>query len=254
MSELAMFPFDDPNKSFFTIENKIFKGTGQVKASFTMINITDYPYFSDKKSQGWQIFASNMPLNNGIYWTFTIKTGNTLGLRYTQGTEIQASGDFEFYYNICKKPLIISNISKDKYLPVTTKTNEIKFGKIDSIELQEYLQSSEFSYNSIDRELTEDECNSLLTYFYGVANKMYFIKKDSSQNFGLSIAGLIRPLINNNIEYISLKNIEATQVLIILDQGGEQYPTTEYATKQLIIDNNIYYLGEVSFYNETRDQ
>ena len=51
MSEICILPFEDSGKSNFllsTIDN-VFHFTGDLKASFTMINITDEQYLSDLK-------------------------------------------------------------------------------------------------------------------------------------------------------------------------------------------------------------
>lgn len=73
MSEIAIFPVDDEQSSFEVLSNKTIVGAGNTIAPFTMFNITDTPFLSDKKTQGWQIFASNQPLTTGIYWVMFIK-------------------------------------------------------------------------------------------------------------------------------------------------------------------------------------
>lgn len=114
MSEISVLPFEDSNKSSFlmtTVDN-VFHFTGYLKASFTMINITDEQYLSDLKSRGFQIFASNQPLDNGLYWLFYIMCDETLEDFYNQNDFILEGSKGYFYYRTCKKPLLLQKDRK----------------------------------------------------------------------------------------------------------------------------------------------
>jgi len=74
VSEICKFPFADPARTSFTLENGLFAGTGELLASFTMINITDQPFLSDKKSQGCKGFEPKRPLDRGFYGFMLFKT------------------------------------------------------------------------------------------------------------------------------------------------------------------------------------
>lgn len=265
MSEHCKFPFDDPARSEFKIdENGHFTGFGEVRASFSMINISDQPILSDKKSQGWQIYASNMPLTESKYWLFYIKTTNNVTFkdRYTQGEAILDTDNismFEFYYNTTNKPLILGNVKNNIALPKISKTNKIKFADFEGIErlqMQDAVQSSEFSYDTVDRTLTVDECKQLLSFFYSAKDgtRLYFIKNGKYQQTGLTIAGLIQPLVNNEIQKIETYHLDTpVSQAIVLDQGGTDWVSNEVATRMLKIDDTEYYVGEITFWKRGFD-
>lgn len=165
MSEIALFPIDNVKNSMFTVNtDKSIVGTGDIYAPFTMINITDTPFLSDKKNQGWQIFASNQPLTGGMYWLMYIKTPITLRNKYFQSGNILMNEDFEIYFRTCKKPLLLANVGKLNELPFQTPMQVLRIGKIPETKIISQFNNKSIDYMVIDRPLTLDECEKILIY------------------------------------------------------------------------------------------
>lgn len=165
MSEIALFPIDNVKNTTFTVKpDKSIVGNGDIYAPFTMINITDTPFLSDKKNQGWQIFASNQPLTGGLYWLMYIKTPITLRNKYFQSGNIYMNGDFEIYFRTCKKPLLLANVRKLNELPYQTPMQVLRIGKIPETKIISQFNNKAIDYTVIDRPLTLDECEKILIY------------------------------------------------------------------------------------------
>lgn len=164
MSEIAIFPVDDEQSSFEVLPNKTIVGAGNIIAPFTMFNITDTPFLSDKKSQGWQIFASNQPLTTGIYWVMFIKTNTKLKNKYFQYGKIIDNKEFEIYFRTCRKPLLLQNLTRFNVLPYQTTMQRLRVGKIDDVKLVNSFDLKGVDYMTLNRTLTLDECEKLLIY------------------------------------------------------------------------------------------
>lgn len=165
MSEIALFPIDNVKNTTFTVNpDKSIVGNGDIYASFTMINITDTPFLSDKKNQGWQIFASNQPLTGGMYWLMYIKTPITLRNKYFQSGNILVNEDFEIYFRTCKKPLLLANVRKLNELPFQTLMQVLRIGKVPETKIMAQFNNKAIDYMVIDRPLTLEECENILIY------------------------------------------------------------------------------------------
>lgn len=256
MSEICKFPFADPARTSFTLENGSFVGSGELLASFTMINITDQAFLSDKKSQGWQVFVSNMPLDHGFYWFMFIKTGEKLKVRYPQNATILDNATFEMWYTRVNKPLVLGNLTNTRYLPLMNKLQYLKFGKIEGVELQDSIQTSEFSYNSLTRTLTLDEVQNVLKYFHGLGGvSLWWIKSGKVAKTSYSLASLVQPLISNDINFFKIEDLTEEQNFFInYKQGGTVLPYEETALKKLYINDKVYYLGQVTYSCEERTE
>lgn len=163
MSEIAIFPVDDGTTFEITPDKRII-GSGEIIAPFTMFNITDTPFLSDKKSQGWQIFASNQPLTTGIYWVMFINTPNKLKNKYFQYGKIIDNKEFEIYFRTCRKPLLLQNLTHFNVLPYQTTMQRLRVGKIDGVKLVNSFDLKGVDYMTLNRTLTLDECEKLLIY------------------------------------------------------------------------------------------
>ena len=164
MSEIASFPVDDEQSSFEVLSNKTIVGAGNTIAPFTMFNITDTPFLSDKKTQGWQIFASNQPLTTGIYWVMFIKTNTKLKNKYFQYGKMIDNEEFEIYFRTCRKPLLLQNLTRSNVLPYQTTMQRLRVGKIDDVKLVNSFDLKGADYMTLDRPLTLVECEKLLIY------------------------------------------------------------------------------------------
>lgn len=164
MSEIAIFPIDDEQTSFEVSSNKTIVGTGNIIAPFTMFNITDTPFLSDKKSQGWQIFASNQPLTTGVYWVMFIKTRGKLKNKYFQCGKMIDNNEFEIYFRTCRKPLLLQNLTRSYALPYQTPMQRLRVGKIDDVKLINSFDLKGIDYMTLDRPLTLVECEKLMIY------------------------------------------------------------------------------------------
>lgn len=162
MSEVALLPFSSKENTIFELFEGIFTGTGEVIAPFEMINISDQSFFSDKVSQGFQIFVSNKPLNRGLYWIMFIKTPSILNLRYFQSDIMFSESEFEIYFRTCNKPLILQNIQTENKIPYETMTQVLRIGKIKDSKLVTNLNLYGNDFLTIDRTLTIDECDKLI--------------------------------------------------------------------------------------------
>lgn len=164
MSEIAIFPIDDEQTSFEVSANKTIVGMGNIIAPFTMFNITDTPFLSDKKSQGWQIFASNQPLTTGVYWVMFIKTRGKLKNKYFQCGKMIDNNEFEIYFKTCRKPLLLQNLTRSYTLPYQTPMQRLRVGKIDDVKLINSFDLKGIDYMTLDRPLSLDECEKLMIY------------------------------------------------------------------------------------------
>lgn len=164
MSEIAIFPIDDEQTSFEVSSNKTIVGMGNIIAPFTMFNITDTPFLSDKKSQGWQIFASNQPLTTGVYWVMFIKTRGKLKNKYFQCGKMIDNNEFEIYFKTCRKPLLLQNLTRSYALPYQTSMQRLRVGKIDDVKLINSFDLKGIDYMTLDRPLSLDECEKLMIY------------------------------------------------------------------------------------------
>ena len=164
MSEIAIFPVDDEQTSFEVLPNNLIIGNGNIIAPFTMFNITDTPYLSDKKNQGWQIFASNQPLTTGIYWVMFIKTETRLRNKYFQYGKMLDNSSFEICFRTCRKPLLLQNLNRSNVLPYQTITQRLRIGKIDNVPLVNSFDLKGIDLLTLDRVLTLEECEKIIIY------------------------------------------------------------------------------------------
>lgn len=164
MSEIAIFPIDDDQTSFEILNDKTIVGNGNIIAPFTMFNITDTPFLSDKKRQGWQIFASNQPLTTGIYWVLFIKTPDKLKNKYFQYGKMIDNNEFKIYFRTCRKPLLLQNLTRSYVLPYQTTMQRLRVGKIDNVKLINSFDLKGIDYMSLDRPLTLNECENIIIY------------------------------------------------------------------------------------------
>lgn len=164
MSEIAIFPIDDEQTSFEVLSDNSIIGNGNVIVPFTMFNITDTPYLSDKKSQGWQIFASNQPLTTGIYWLMFIKTETRLRNKYFQYGRLLDNSSFEIYFRTCRKPLLLQNLTRSNVLPYQTTMQRLRVGKIDNVKLINSFDLKGIDLLTLDKVLTLEECEKIIIY------------------------------------------------------------------------------------------
>lgn len=252
MSEISMLPFDEPSKVSFAVgTDKTIKGDGRVIGSFSMVNITDQPFYSDKASQGYQIMASNMPLNGGVYWVLLIKTTTELRTRYTQGEVLQETGNFELFYLTCNKPLILEN-AKYRALPHIKKSDLLRYPyeEISKFEVSDVIQNTELSFDTVKRTLSKQEVKTILARNYTVNGgfNLKFIKRGHAQQIGYSVAGLVQALITNDITSIESKGLkEPVKQFVIINQGGRDWPVECWGTRLWIIDGKEYYTGDIKY-------
>lgn len=252
MSEISMLPFDEPSKVSFTVENdKTIKGDGRVIASFSMVNITDQPFYSDKASQGYQIMASNMPLNGGVYWLLLIKTSVELRNKYTQGDVLQETGAFELFYLTCNKPLILEN-AKYRALPYIKKSDLLRYPheEISKFEISDVMQNTELSFDTVSRTLSREEVKTIIARNYAVNGgfNLKFIKRGHAQQIGYSVAGLVQPLISDSVTSIESKGLkEPVKQFVIINQGGRDWPVECWGTRLWVIDGKEYYTGDIKY-------
>lgn len=164
MSEIAIFPIDDEQTSFEVLSDNSIIGNGNIIVPFTMFNITDTPYLSDKKSQGWQIFASNQPLTTGIYWMMFIKTETRLRNKYFQYGRLLDNSSFEIYFRTCRKPLLLQNMTRSNVLPYQTTMQRLRVGKIDNVKLINSFDLKGIDLLTLDKVLTLEECEKIIIY------------------------------------------------------------------------------------------
>ena len=164
MSEIAIFPIDDEQTSFEVLSDNSIIGNGNIIVPFTMFNITDTPYLSDKKSQGWQIFASNQPLTTGIYWMMFIKTETRLRNKYFQYGRLLDNSSFEIYFRTCRKPLLLQNLTRSNVLPYQTTMQRLRVGKIDNVKLINSFDLKGIDLLTLDKVLTLEECEKIIIY------------------------------------------------------------------------------------------
>lgn len=164
MSEIAIFPIDDEQTSFEVLSDNSIIGNGNIIVPFTMFNITDTPYLSDKKSQGWQIFASNQPLTTGIYWLMFIKTETRLRNKYFQYGRLLDNSSFEIYFRTCRKPLLLQNLTRSNVLPYQTTMQRLRVGKIDNVKLINSFDLKGIDLLTLDKVLTLEECEKIIIY------------------------------------------------------------------------------------------
>ncbi len=249
MSEQITLPFSDPKKSRFDVIDNHIVGTGELYTSFTFVNITDERFFSDLKSRGWQILASNMPLNNSVYGIMYVKVNNRIPNTGTQGMMIQSEGDFDVYYRTCRKPLILGNISKSYTLPVVTRLQMLRFENANKLPLQNNVQSTFLDYSQMARTLTLSECEVILQHFLNQGGlSMWFIISDTYNKFGFTRASIIKNLITDETKYIKFEELEEViPCFVEIWQGGLKSTINQLATHKLRVDDKDYYLGPVDY-------
>lgn len=252
MSEISILPFNEPSKVSFSVgTDKTIKGEGRLIASFSMVNITDQPFYSDKASQGYQIMASNMPLNGGVYWLLLIKTSAELRNRYTQGDVLQVAGNFEMFYLTCNKPLILEN-AKYRALPFIKKSDLLRYPyrEISKFAVSDVIQNTELSFDTVSRTLSKEEVKTVLARNYALNGgfSLKFIKRGHAQQIGYTIAGLVQPLISDDVLSIESKGLDApVKQFVVINQGGRDYPVECQATRLWIIDGKEYYTGDIKY-------
>lgn len=249
MSEQIKLPFMDPKKSSFDVVDNHLIGSGELYSSFTFVNITDERFFSDLKSRGWQILASNMPLNGGVYGIMFVKVDNRIPNTGTQGMMIQPEGDFDVYYKTCRKPLILGNISRSYVLPTVTKFQALRFDNANKLPLQSNVQSTFLDYSQMARTLTLSECEIVLQHFLNQGGlSMWFIISDTYNKFGFTRASIIKNLITDDTKYVKFEELEETiPCFVEIWQGGVKSTINQLATHKLRVDDKDYYLGPVDY-------
>lgn len=249
MSEQITLPFSDPKKSTFDVIDGHLVGTGELYTSFTFVNITDERFFSDLKSRGWQILASNMPLNNSVYGIMYVKVDTKLANTGTQGMLIQNDGEFDIYYKTCRKPLILGNISKTYTLPVVTRFQMLRFENAHKLPLQTNVQSTILDYSQMSRTLTMSECEIILQHWLNQGGlTMWFIISDTYNKFGFTRASIIKNLITEETKYIKFEELEEViPCFVEIWQGGLKSTINQLATHKLRVDDKDYYLGLVDY-------
>lgn len=257
MSEIAIFPIDDKVNTTYDIQNdNTIVGHGVLNASFSMVNVTDERMFTDVKSRGWQMFVSNMPLDTGLYWLMYLKCERNLSLRYTQGAQILYDEEFEVYYRTCRKPLILGNVNTNNQLPYCTKLQYIRL-EDERLTMTEKIQSTELSYNSIGKQLSIMDCKTILQHYLNKngGTELKFIVYSSWQQIGFTVASLVQPLCNNDVEHLKIVNLtEPMPCYIERNEGLEKYTVLQYATKKVTIDDKDYYIGDLNYFEVNDDE
>lgn len=136
MSEISYIAIDNPCEIH---ENeKVFNGTGQIVAPFTMYEITNETKFSDFASDE-HVFVSLLPLENQQYGIFYLKTPNLLDTpTYYFQNQIMTdeNSNFVFKYSLAPKPLNITNINLSFLTyPKTYETRQARTGVIENVKL-----------------------------------------------------------------------------------------------------------------------
>lgn len=249
MSEQITLPFSDPRKTRFDVLGNHLVGSGELYSSFTFVNITDERFFSDLKSRGWQVLASNMPLNNSVYGIMYVKVNNRIPNTGTQGMMIQSEGEFDVYYKTCRKPLILGNISKTCTLPVVTRLQMLRFENANKLPLQNNVQSTFLDYSQMVRTLTLSECEIILQHWLNQGGlSMWFIISDTYNKFGFTRASIIKNLITDETKYIKFEELEEViPCFVEIWQGGLKSTINQLATHKLRVDDKDYYLGPVDY-------
>lgn len=249
MSEQIALPFSDPEKSHFDVVDNHLVGRGELYSSFTFVNITDERFFSDLKSRGWQVLASNMPLNNSLYGIMYVKVNNRISNAGTQGMLIQSEGEFDVYYKTCRKPLILGNISKTYALPVITRSQMLRFENANKLPLQSNVQSTFLDYSQMARILTLSECEIILQHWLNQGGlSMWFIISDTYNKFGFTRASIIKNLITDETKHIKFEELKETVPCFVeIWQGGLKSTINQLATHKLRVDDKDYYLGPVDY-------
>lgn len=249
MSEQIKLPFIDPKKSSFDVVNSHLIGSGELCSSFTFVNITDERFFSDLKSRGWQILASNMPLNGGVYGIMYVKVDNRLPNTGTQGAQLQTEGNFDVYYKTCRKPLILGNISRNYTLPTVTKFQALRFDNANKLPLETSVQSTLLDYSQFSRTLTPSECEVFLQHWLNQGGlTLHFVISDTYNKFGFTRASIIKNLIADDTKYIKFEELEETiPCFVEIWQGGVKSTINQLATHKLRVDDKDYYIGLVDY-------
>lgn len=249
MSEQIKLPFIDPNKSSFDVVDSHLIGSGELYSSFTFVNITDERFFSDLKSRGWQILASNMPLNGGVYGIMYVKINKRIQTTGTQGAQLQTEGEFDVYYKTCRKPLILGNISRSYTLPTVTKFQALRFDNANKLPLETSVQSTLLDYSQFSRTLTPSECEVFLQHWLNQGGlTLYFVISDTYNKFGFTRASIIKNLITDETKYIKFEELEETiPCFVEIWQGGVKSTINQLATHKLRVDDKDYYLGLVDY-------
>lgn len=265
MSEISVLPFEDSKQSSFemTTIDKVFHFTGELKASFTMINITDEQYISDLKNQGWQIFASNQPLDGGLYWLFYIKCDELLEDMYFQNNTILENSKGMFYYRTCKKPLLLQNVGRTNVTPYITTLQRLRFGNRYDLEEKDSVSFNYLDINNMDRTLSRDEVRHVIDYQLtqtGYTQPYYLKNSSGEQLIGYSLASMLKETINDDIETMSITNVTSYQTeLVAVYQGNLCVDFIDgVITKRITINDNDYTFGILDLYgvraNETNSE
>lgn len=255
MSEISILPFEDSGKSNFllsTIDN-VFHFTGDLKASFTMINITDEQYLSDLKSRGFQIFASNQPLDGGLYWLFYIMCDKTLEDYYNQNDFILEGSKGYFYYRNCKKPLLLQNVGKDNVRPYITTLQRLRFGNQYNLPQVDSVSFTHMDINQLDRPLSPDEVRNVINYQLTQTSyhHPYYLKNSAGEQIiGYTFASMLKNIINEDIETISVSNVTDYETeLVAVYQGNLCVDFIDAVkTKIIKINDNEYTFGILDLY------
>lgn len=255
MSEMSVLPFEDSNKSSFlmtTIDN-VFHFTGDLKASFTMINITDEQYLSDLKSRGFQIFASNQPLDGGVYWLFYIMCDETLEDMYYQNELILDGSKGYFYYRTCKKPLLLQNVGKDNVRPHITTLQRLRFGNQYDLPQIDSVSFNHMDINQLDRMLSPDEVRTVINYQLTQTSyqQPYYLKNSAGEQIiGYTFASMLKNMIDDDIQTISVSNVTDYETeLVAVYQGNLCVDFIDgVKTKNIKINNNDYTFGILDLY------
>lgn len=255
MSEICILPFEDSGKSNFfvsTIDN-VFHFTGDLKASFTMINITDEQYLSDLKSRGFQIFASNQPLDGGLYWLFYIMCDKPLEDYYNQNDFILEGSKGYFYYRTCKKPLLLQNVVKDNVRPYITTLQRLRFGNQYNLPQVDSVSFTHMDINQLDRTLSHDEVRNVINYQLTQTSyqQPYYLKNSAGEQIiGYTFASMVKNIINEDIETISVSNVTDYETeLVAVYQGNLCVDFIDAVkTKIIKINDNEYTFGILDLY------
>lgn len=255
MSEISILPFEDSKNSSFlmtTIDN-VFHFTGDLKASFTMINITDEQYLSDLKSRGFQIFASNQPLDGGLYWLFYVMCPETLGERYNQNEKILEGSTGYFYYRTCKKPLLLQNVGKENVRPFITTLQRLRFGNQYDLPQVDSVSFTHMDINQLDRTLSPDEVRTVINYQLTQTSyqQPYYLKNSSGdQLIGYTFASMLKNMINDDIQTISVSNVTDYETeLVAVYQGNLCVDFIDgVKTKNIQINDDEYSFGILDLY------
>lgn len=255
MSEICILPFEDSGKSNFFVSkiDNVFHFTGDLKASFTMINITDEQYLSDLKSRGFQIFASNQPLDGGLYWLFYIMCDKTLEDYYNKNDFILEGSKGYFYYRNCKKPLLLQNVGKDNVRPYITTLQRLRFGNQYNLPQVDSVSFTHMDINQLERTLTPDEVRNVINYQLTQTSyqQPYYLKNSAGEQIiGYTFASMVKNIINEEIETISVSNVTDYETeLVAVYQGNLCVDFIDAVkTKKIKINDNEYTFGILDLY------